>query len=33
MKKFKLGFGSDIVTIFFSFGQLVKVNLMISWND
>ena len=33
MNKFSLGFGSGTLMIFFSFGQPVKKNLMIFWND
>ena len=31
-QKFSLGYGSGTLLIFFTFGQLVKKNLMISWN-
>ena len=33
MSKFSFGFGSSKLMIFFSFGQPVKKNLMIFWND
>ena len=33
INKFSLGSGSGTLMIFFSFGQPMKKNLMIFWND